>query len=581
MQAASASNGCIQNGTTTADISTENGHDDVQLVSNGVADATPIVPLDQTNQDIVRLMGQYLKSVGLNRTAESLMTESGCRLDHPAAAKFRQHVMDGDWNKADHDLHELKSLLGEANNLVEMKFLILEQKYLEYLEDGRVLDALHVLRNELTPLQHNTVRVHQLSSYMMCSSTQELRSRTNWDGKGTKSRGILMDKLQAFLPASVMLPPCRLRSLLNQALEFQTLRCRHHNTSQDTVFTNTSLLIDHCCPKDSFPTHTIQVLNDHCDEVWFCQFSPDGMKLATGSKDTNVIIWDVHPETCTITPRKTLEGHSYGAAYMSWNSDSTHLIACGPEESPEVWLWNIETEKCLKVSQSPEDVLTCCAWNKDNNKFVVGGIRGHFYQCDMEGNILDTWEGVRVNCLWCRQDGKSVLASDTHHRIRSYNFDELCDNNVLQEEHPIMAFSVDRNDRLALLNVATQGVHLWDLQDRCLVRRFQGVTQGHFTIHSTFGGTNQDFIASGSEDNQVYIWHIRNELPIATLPGHTRTVNCVAWNPVHCNMLVSVSDDCTIRVWGPKDKVPKPTGVSSSSSDSSNNSSSTWNDMVS
>ena len=27
------------------------------------------------------------------------MQESGCRLDHPAAAKFCQHVMDGEWNK--------------------------------------------------------------------------------------------------------------------------------------------------------------------------------------------------------------------------------------------------------------------------------------------------------------------------------------------------------------------------------------------------------------------------------------------------------------------------------------------------
>lgn len=61
-----------------------------------------------------------------------------------------------------------------------MKFLLLEQKYLEYLEDSRVLDALHVLRNELTPLQHNTNRVHQLSSFMMCSNTQELLERTNW-----------------------------------------------------------------------------------------------------------------------------------------------------------------------------------------------------------------------------------------------------------------------------------------------------------------------------------------------------------------------------------------------------------------
>lgn len=46
-----------------------------------------------------------------------------------------------------------------------MKFLIFEQKYLEYLEDGKVLDALHVLRNELTPLQHNIDKVHILSRY--------------------------------------------------------------------------------------------------------------------------------------------------------------------------------------------------------------------------------------------------------------------------------------------------------------------------------------------------------------------------------------------------------------------------------
>jgi len=38
---------------------------------------------------------------------------------------------------------------------------------------------------------------------------------------------------------------------------------------------------------------TTQVLSDHCDEVWFCRFSNDGTKLATGSKDSTVIIWDV------------------------------------------------------------------------------------------------------------------------------------------------------------------------------------------------------------------------------------------------------------------------------------------------
>ena len=52
-------------------------------------------------------------------------------------------------------------------------------------------------------------------------------------------------------------------------------------------------------------------------------------------------------------------------------------------------------------------------------------------------------------------------------------------------------------------------------------------------------------------DHKVYIWHIRREFPIAVLEGHTRTVNCVHWNPKLPNMLASASDDGTVRIWGP------------------------------
>ena len=68
--------------------------------------------------------------------------------------------------------------------------------------------------------------------------------------------------------------------------------------------------------------------------------------------------------------------------------------------------------------------------NVVNYSLKVGGIRGHFYQCDMEGNVMDSWEGVRVNGLWCRKDGKTVIASDTHHRIRGYVFEELSDHQM-------------------------------------------------------------------------------------------------------------------------------------------------------
>ncbi|XP_056119090.1 WD repeat-containing protein 26 isoform X2 [Rhinichthys klamathensis goyatoka] len=535
--------------------------------------------LSQSDEDVIRLIGQHLHGLGLNQTVDLLMQESGCRLEHPAATKFRNHVMEGEWEKAESDLNELKALMHSPSAVVvrvqtplnistislmnllnvilpcvvqRMKFLLLQQKYLEYLEDGKVLEALQVLRAELTPLKYNTERIHILSGYLMCSNSDDLRAKAEWEGKGTASRSKLLDKLQTYLPPSVMLPPRRLQTLLRQAVELQRDRCLYHNTKLDSGLDSVSLLIDHVCSRKQFPCYTQQILTEHCNEVWFCKFSNDGTKLASGSKDTTVIIWQVDPDTHLLKQLKTLEGHAYGVSYLAWSPDDTYLIACGPDDCSELWLWNVQTgELRTKMSQSHEDSLTSVAWNPDGKRFVTGGQRGQFYQCDLDGNLLDSWEGVRVQCLWCLNDGRTVLASDTHQRIRGYNFEDLTDRNIVQEDHPVMSFTVSKNGRLALLNVATQGVHLWDLQDRVLVRKYQGVTQGFYTIHSCFGGYNEDFIASGSEDHKVYIWHKRSELPIAELTGHTRTVNCVSWNPVLPGLMASASDDGTIRVWGP------------------------------
>lgn len=62
------------------------------------------IHLDKTNQEIIRLIGQYLRDVGLEKSVKTLMGESNCYLEHPSATKFREHVLVGDWCKADADL---------------------------------------------------------------------------------------------------------------------------------------------------------------------------------------------------------------------------------------------------------------------------------------------------------------------------------------------------------------------------------------------------------------------------------------------------------------------------------------------
>jgi hypothetical protein len=69
----------------------------------------------------------------------------------------------------------------------------------------------------------------------------------------------------------------------------------------------------------------------------------------------------------------------------------------------------------------------------------------------------------------------------------------------LSEEHSITSISLSDDGRYALVNVSSEELHLWDLDARSLVNKYQGQKQKDNVIRSTFGGFNQAFVLSGSE----------------------------------------------------------------------------------
>lgn len=151
-----------------------------------------------------------------------------------------------------------------------------------------------------------------MHSLMMCIDAEDLKTQAGWDGAAGLSRQHLLSELSrtfflrtlgrkcsptyttlvGSISPSVMIPEHRLASLLHQVKQTQISRCLYHNTANSP-----SLYSDHICDRNQFPLSTIQILKDHDDEVWFVQFSNDGTKLATGSKDNTVIIWDLEVST--------------------------------------------------------------------------------------------------------------------------------------------------------------------------------------------------------------------------------------------------------------------------------------------
>ncbi|CAM8948508.1 unnamed protein product [Rhodiola kirilowii] len=502
--------------------------------------------------EFVRIIAEALYSLGYKKTGALLEEESGIPLHSSLVNVFMQQISEGNWDESVRTLHRFGFL--DENTIKSASSLILEQKYFELLDKEKVMDALKTLRADIAPLCTNDVRLRELSSCILMSpSNCLLDSAPSPLSFRKKSRSKLLEELQKLFPATMMIPERRLENLVEQALSLQRDACRFHNSLDRGM----SLYVDHQCGKGQIPSHTLQILKDHDDEVWCLQFSHNGKYLASSSKDLSAIIWQVNGSNQVFLKHK-LSGHQKAVSYVSWSPNDTQLLTCGVEGT--VRRWDAATGECLNVYEKAGLGLLSCGWSPNGEKVFCGVTDKSISVWDLDGKELDVLKGKKtllISDLEVTSDGKWIISICRENVILLYNMETKIEK-FIEETQTIISFSLSADDKFLLVNLCNQQMHLWNLKGAFkLVAKYEGYKRTRLLIRSCLGGLEQGFIASGSEDSQVYIWHRDSKELIEVLPGHSAAVNSVSWNPTNPHMLASASDDRTIRIWGLNTQLPK------------------------
>ncbi|CAM0910875.1 unnamed protein product [Alopecurus aequalis] len=508
--------------------------------------------------EFVRVITKALYTLGYERSGAVLEEESGITLHSPSANLFRKQVLDGNWDNAVVTLNTLGLL--DENTVKSAAFLLLEQKFFELLRNDNLLGAIKTLQSEISPLGVNRKRVHEMSSCIISSPQNFLLGFSKLGIECSNSRFKFLEELQKVLPPTVMVPERRLENLVEQALTVQREACYLHNSIDGL-----SLYIDHHCGKDQIPSRALQILCAHRDEVWFLQFSNNGKYLASASNDKSAIIWKVDENG--VLPKHILTGHEKTVVMVAWSPDDRQLLTCGMEEA--IRRWDVESGECIHVYEKPGLGLMSCGWFPGGKQILSGLTDQGLCLWDLDGKQADCWKGQRsskTSDFAVAKDGKLIISINSDCTILLFNRDTKQER-LIEEEQAITSFSLSEDGDFLLVNLINQQIHLWNIRiDPIRVNRYTGHKRSRFVIRSCFGGSEQAFIASGSEDSKVYIWHRASGDVIETLCGHSGAVNCVSWNPTNPHMLASASDDHTIRIWGVKKATAKHRDLGSSSS---------------
>ncbi|MEQ1839613.1 MAG: AAA family ATPase, partial [Verrucomicrobiales bacterium] len=263
------------------------------------------------------------------------------------------------------------------------------------------------------------------------------------------------------------------------------------------------------------PIWSSPVQNHHEDGVSSVAFSSDGTRLASGSEDAKVKLWDV----ATGEEDATLSGHTSGVTSVAFSPDGTRL-ASGSEDA-KVKLWDVATGKEVTTISGHTSGVTSVAFSPDGTRLASGS------------------EDAKVK-LWDVATGKEVTTISGH------------TSGVTS-----VAFSPDGTLLVSGSGSRDRTVKLWDLATGKDVTTLSGHTSGVTSVAFSPDGTR---LASGSEDKKVKLWDVATGNEIATLSGHMAYVNSVAFSPDGTRLasgagssvgysVFGYSEDNTVKLW--------------------------------
>ncbi|MCC5663103.1 AAA-like domain-containing protein [Nostoc sp. CHAB 5784] len=304
----------------------------------------------------------------------------------------------------------------------------------------------------------------------------------------------------------------------------------------------------------------------HQQRILSIDVNQDAKKLATGSKDGTLKVWDISDKSFDNLANLPTGQSSVNNVRFIRDDE----IATSGEDGT-VRFWDLSTKKekliinahkrCDKNVPTPaiecdiyQPTIKSLNFSPKTNQIATAGDDGLAKLWKLDGSLVTTFRGHkgRVNSVTFSPDGERIATSGDDGTIRLWNSSgkQLQEFPANSEGVETVRFHQTKDNILAAAN-KNGTVKLWNTQGK-LLAEFKGHQGSVVSIRFSPKGRSNILATAGRDDATVRLWNL-DEKPLLKLDGHQGKVRSVRFSP-DGTRIVTGSEDGTVRLWDSKGK---------------------------